>query len=142
MAKNEAEKQWLGVLEQGSGRGGMTMLRKLAIALASTAFVGAMVVANTADARMGGGGYGGMHGGVGGMHGGFSGMHGGFGGMRGFSGVGMRPAFVGSGFRGVHTANFVGRGVHGPFFRPGFRRAAFFHNRRHFVAAPFFFGTG
>jgi len=110
------------------------MLRKLAIALAATAFMGAMVVADTADARMGGGGFGGMHGG-------FGGMHGGFGGMRGFGCAGMHSAFVGSGFRGVRTAGFVGHGVRGPFFRPGFRRAFFFHNHRRLVAAPFFVGA-
>ena len=116
------------------------MVRKVAIALAATAFMGAILAANTADARMGGmgghfgGGMGGHFGGGMGMHSMGMGLHSWGGGMRGF---GMHPAFVGS---GVRTAHFV-NGAHGPFFRPGDRRAFIFHNHRRFVAAPFFVGA-
>jgi hypothetical protein len=131
------------------------MLRKIMIALAATAFVGAMAAATTAEARMGGFGGGGFHGG---------GFHGGFG------GGGFRGGFAGGGFRGGMTGfrgGFAGRPMafRGGFagrpmgFRPGFaprfnrfafanRRFAFaprfhrFHNRRFaFAAAPFIVGA-
>jgi hypothetical protein len=123
------------------------MVRKMMIALAATAFVGAIVVSSTADARsgggFGGGGFrgGGMHMGGGGFRGG--GMHMGGGGFRGgFAGGGFRSAhFGGGGFRGAHFGGF-----RGGFVRPGFRhgfvgnRFAFRHHRR-FFAAPFFVGA-
>ncbi|MFL6951374.1 MAG: hypothetical protein ACJ8FU_24540 [Xanthobacteraceae bacterium] len=114
------------------------------IALAATAFVGAIVVSSTADARSGGGfGGGGFRGG--GMHMGGGGFRGGFagGGFRGahFGGGGFRGAHFGGGFRGAHFGGF-----RGGFVRPGFRhgfvgnRFAFRHHRR-FFAAPFFVGA-
>ncbi|MFL5083247.1 MAG: hypothetical protein ACJ8FP_00350 [Xanthobacteraceae bacterium] len=122
------------------------MVRKMMIALAATAFVGAIVVSSTADARsgggFGGGGFrgGGMHMGGGGFRGG--GMHMGGGGFRGgFAGGGFRSAHFGGGFRGAHFGGF-----RGGFVRPGFRhgfvgnRFAFRHHRR-FFAAPFFVGA-
>ncbi|MFL5070227.1 MAG: hypothetical protein ACJ8D9_11615 [Xanthobacteraceae bacterium] len=123
------------------------MVRKMMIALAATAFVGAIVVSSTADARsgggFGGGGFrgGGMHMGGGGFRGG--GMHMGGGGFRGahFGGGGFRSAHFGGGFRGAHFGGF-----RGGFVRPGFRhgfvgnRFAFRHHRR-FFAAPFFVGA-
>jgi len=136
------------------------MLRKMMIALAATALVGAMAASDPAQARMGGFGGGGFHGG--GFHGGgFGGMHAGFGGMRGgFAGaragfVGARPGFVGAragfvgarpGFVGTRFAGrpFVGRGFVGrPFVgRPFARRAFFFRHHRRFFAGPFFVGAG
>src|SRR5215207_9239666 len=130
------------------------MVRKMMIALAATAFVGAIVVSSTADARsgggFGGGGFrgGGMHMAGGGFRGGFAG--GGFrgahfagGGFRGarFGDGGFRGGFAGAGFRGAHFGGF-----RGGFVRPGFRhgfvgnRFAFRHHRR-FFAAPFFVGA-
>jgi hypothetical protein len=123
------------------------MVRKMMIALAATAFVGAIVVSSTADARsgggFGGGGFrgGGMHMGGGGFRGG--GMHMGGGGFRSahFGGGGFRSAHFGGGFRGAHFGGF-----RGGFVRPGFRhgfvghRFAFRHHRR-FFAAPFFVGA-
>src|SRR5215211_3161685 len=119
------------------------MVRKMMIALAATAFVGAIVVSSTADARSGGGFAGG------GFRGG--GMHMAGGGFRGgFAGGGFRGAhFAGGGFRGAHfggvrAAHFGG--FRGGFVRPGFRsgfvghRFAFRHHRR-FFAAPFFVGA-
>jgi hypothetical protein len=146
------------------------MMRRITIALAATAFAGALAVSTAVDARMGGGG--GSHGGGshgGGSHGG--GFHGGGiggGGMRaggmgggvraaaiggsGFRSVGMgggvRTAAVGGGFR---SASFRGGvvGSRNVAFRPGvgrpFRRVAFnrFHHRRFaFAAAPFAVGVG
>ena len=120
------------------------MVRKMMIALAATAFVGAIVVSSTADARsgggFGGGGFrgGGMHMGGGGFRGGFAG--GGFRGAR-FGDGGFRGGFAGAGFRGAHFGGF-----RGGFVRPGFRhgfvgnRFAFRHHRR-FFAAPFFVGA-
>ena len=128
------------------------MLRKMMIALAATAFVGAMVAADTADARMGGGGGGGFRGGGGFAGGGFrgggfggGGFRGGFagGGFRGATFGGVRTAGVAPGFargavaRGafVNNGRFVGRG-----FRHGFNHR--FRDRRFFAAAPFFVGAG
>src|SRR5690349_21150476 len=76
------------------------MLRKMMVAVAAVAFAGAMVVADTADARMGGG------------HGGH-GFGGGFGGAR-FGGAGFGGArFGGAGFGG---ARFAGAGFGGARF--------------------------
>jgi hypothetical protein len=105
------------------------MLRRTMIALVATAFMGAMATSNTADARMGGGGFRG------------GGMHIGGGGMRGFSGGGFRTGFAGARFR---TAGFAGRPFIGPrhfAFRPGFARFDRFHHRRFaFAAVPFAVG--
>jgi hypothetical protein len=116
-----------------------TMVRKVTIALASIAFVGAMSASVSADARMGGvgGGFGG------GFHGAM--MGGGFrGGM--MSSAGFRSGFVGS-----HSFGFR------PGFAPRFNRLAFarshhfhhFHRFHHFpnrffafAAAPFAVGVG
>src|SRR5215211_4019275 len=112
------------------------MVRKMMIALAATAFVGAIVVSGTADARSGGGFGGGGFRGGGGMHMGGGGFRGG-----GFGGGGFRGGFAGGGFRGAHFGGF-----RGGFVRPGFRhgfvgnRFAFRHHRR-FFAAPFFVGA-
>jgi hypothetical protein len=114
------------------------MMRRITIALAATAFAGALAVSTAVDARMGGGG--GSHGG--GSHGG--GFHGGGiggGGMRaggmgggvraaaigggGFRGVGMgggvRTAAIGGGFRGAG----MGGGVRTAAIGGGFRSAPF-----------------
>ena len=108
------------------------MWRKTMIAVAAVSFMGAMVVANTADARIGG--FGGFHGG---------GFHGGFGGFRGAGFGGFRGAGF-SGFRGVGFAR-PGFAARGAFFRPGFVgrpfvgrpfvRGAFFRHRRFFGPA-------
>src|SRR5262245_3671461 len=102
------------------------MLRKIIIAAAAVAFVGAMAAATSADARMGGFG------------GGFRG-----GGSFRAGGIGMRGGFVGARpFVGAHR--FVGAR---PFIGP--RRFAFarfhrFHrfNRFAFASVPFFVGAG
>src|SRR6516165_7048747 len=80
-----------------AANGGNTMVRKVIIALAAVAFVGAVAASTTADARMGGGG---------GFHGG--GFHGG-----GFHGGGFHAAGIGGGFRG----GMVGGGFRGAAFR-------------------------
>jgi hypothetical protein len=93
------------------------MIYKKLACLAATAVIGATLMAVPAQARFGGGGFGGMHGG------GFAAARvGGFG--RGFAG---RSAFVG-------RPAFVNRG-----FFPG-RRFAFFPRRR-FIAPFFGFGA-
>ena len=130
------------------------MVRKVIIALAAVAFVGAVAASTTADARMGGGG--GFHGG--GFHGGgfhAAGIGGGFrGGMvgGGFRGAAFRGGVVGGGFRSAAFRHgFVGSRSFA--FRPGFapraHRFAFarfnrFHHRRFFAfaAAPFVAGVG
>jgi hypothetical protein len=87
------------------------MMRKITIALAATAFAGALAVTTAADARMGGGG--GSHGG-GGFHGGGIGG----GGMRaGGMGGGVRAAAIGGGFRGAG----MGGGVRTAALGGGFR---------------------
>jgi hypothetical protein len=105
------------------------MTRKMIIALAATAMLGAAAIANTAAARGGG------HGGMGGGHGG--GMHGGMGGMHGGWGGGMRAASWG----GPRAAMWGG---HRGFARSGFvhNRFAFRHHRFHrrFVFASVGFG--
>jgi hypothetical protein len=148
-----------------AANGGNTMVRKVIIALAAVAFVGAVAASTTADARMGGMG-GGFHGG--GFHGGgfhAAGIGGGFrgGGFRGaafrggvvgggFRSAAFRPAVVGGGFRSAAFRHgFVGSRSFA--FRPGFapraHRFAFarfnrFHHRRFFAfaAAPFVAGVG
>jgi hypothetical protein len=107
------------------------MMRKITIALAATAFAGAMAVTTAADARMGGGG--GFHGGGGGFHGGGGMRAGGMGGgVRaaaigggGFRGPGMgggvRTAAIGGGFRGAG----MGGGVRAAAVGGGFRSAPF-----------------
>src|SRR5262245_23400999 len=148
-----------------AANGGNTMVRKVIIALAAVAFVGAVAASTTADARMGGMG-GGFHGG--GFHGGgfhAAGIGGGFrgGGFRGaafrggvvgggFRSAAFRPAVVGGGFRSAAFRHgFVGSRSFA--FRPGFapraHRFAFarfnrFHHRRFFAfaAAPFAAGVG
>src|SRR5215472_2257772 len=110
-----------------AANGGNTMVRKVIIALAAVAFVGAVAASTTADARMGGMG-GGFHGG--GFHGG--GFHGG-----GFHaagiGCGFRGGMVGGGFRGAaFRGGVVGGGFRSATFRHavvggGFRSAAFRH---------------
>ena len=99
------------------------MLRRIMIVLAGVAFLGAMAVATTAEARRGGGFGGGMR--AGGFHGG--GFHrGGFAGAR-FASHGR---FARPGFARVHRFH------HRPFF------AHRFHHRRFaFAAAPFFVGA-
>ena len=104
------------------------MLRRIMIVLAGVAFLGAMAVATTAEARRGGGFGGGMR--AGGFHGG--GFH--------------RGGFAGARFAGARFAS------HGHFARPGFARVHRFHNRPFFAhrfhhrrfafaAAPFFVGA-
>ena len=128
------------------------MVRKVIIALAAVAFVGAVAASTTADARMGGGG--GFHGG--GFHGGgfhAAGIGGGFrGGMvgGGFRGAAFRGGVVGGGFRSAaFRGGFVGSRSFA--FRPGFaprlNRFAFarfnrFHHRRFAFAAVPFVGWG
>jgi len=131
-----------------AANGGNTMVRKVIIALAAVAFVGAVAASTTADARMGGGG--GFRGG--GFHaaaigGGFrGGMVGG-----GFRGAAFRGGVVGGGFRSAaFRGGFVGSRSFA--FRPGFaprvNRFAFarfnrFHHRRFaFAAVPFVAGVG
>jgi hypothetical protein len=114
------------------------MIHKRLACLAAAAVIGAALMAVPAQARFGGGGFGGMHGGMGG----FGGMHAGIGGFGGMHGAGFGGARVG-GFGGGFGARsgFVGRSAfinHG--FFPG-RRFAFFGHRRFF--GPFFgFGVG
>jgi len=106
------------------------MIYKKLACLAATAVIGATLMAVPAQARFGGGGFGGMHGG------GFGG--GGFGGMHGGGFAGARVAGFGGGFAGrsafVGRPAFVNRG-----FFPG-RRFAFFPRRR-FIAPFFGFGA-
>src|SRR5262245_1477894 len=95
------------------------MLRKIMMALAATAFVGALVAADTADARMGGGG-GGFRGGGGGFHGGFGG-----GGFRGgLAGGGVVGGLAGVEFRGTTLGGVRPAGVAPGFPRGTFARAA------------------
>ena len=136
------------------------MVRKVIIALAAVAFIGAVAASTTADAQrgMGGGARGG--GGAAAVGGGFRGgmAGGGFraaaigGGFRGgmvgggFRGAAFRPAVVGGGFRSpAFRGGFVGSRSFA--FRPGFaprvHRFAFarfqrFHHRRFFAFAPSF----
>jgi hypothetical protein len=73
------------------------MVRRVIIALAAVAFVGAVAASTTAHARMGGGGFrgGGFHAAA--IGGGFrGGMVGG-----GFRGAAFRGGMVGGGFRGA-----------------------------------------
>jgi hypothetical protein len=83
------------------------MLRKVIIALLTTAALG-MLAPDVVSARGGGGGGGGGHGGFGGFHGGFGGFHGFHGGRfhrgDGFGRGGFHAAgFSGGGFRGAAT---------------------------------------
>jgi len=122
------------------------MVRKVIIALAAVAFVGA-VASTTVDARMGGMGGGGFRGG-GGFH--AAGIGGGFrGGMAGggFRGAAFRGGMVGGGFRGAaFRPAMVGGGFRSGAFRPavvggGFRSAAFrggFVGARSFAFRPGF----
>ena len=123
------------------------MVRKVIIALAAVAFVGAVVASTTVDARMGGMGGGGFRGG-GGFH--AAGIGGGFrGGMAGggFRGAAFRGGMVGGGFRGAaFRPGVVGGGFRSGAFRPavvggGFRSAAFrggFVGSRSFAFRPGF----
>jgi hypothetical protein len=145
-----------------AAKGGNTMVRKVIIALAAVAFVGAVAASTTADARMGGGGFrggGGFHAAA--IGGGFrGGMVGG-----GFRGAAFRGGVVGGGFRsvafrgGVVGGGFRGAAFRGGFvgsrsfaFRPGFaprvnrfafaRFNRFRHRRFAFAAVPFVAGVG
>src|SRR5262249_42197038 len=103
-----------------AANGGNTMVRKVIIALAAVAFVGAVAASTTADARMGGMGGGGFRGGSGfhaaGIGGGFrGGMMGG-----GFRGAAFRGGMVGGGFRSAaFRPAVVGGGVRRAAFRGG-----------------------
>ena len=109
------------------------MVRKVIIALAAVAFIGAVAASMTADAQrgMGGGARGG--GGAAAVGGGFRG---------GMAGGGFRAAAIGGGFRG----GMVGGGFRGAAFRPavgggGFRSPAFrggFVGSRSFAFRPGF----
>ena len=123
------------------------MVRKVIIALAAVAFVGAVAASTTVDARMGGMGGGGFRGG-GGFH--AAGIGGGFrGGMAGggFRGAAFRGGMVGGGFRSAaFRPAMVGGGFRSGAFRPavvggGFRSAAFrggFVGARSFAFRPGF----
>jgi hypothetical protein len=109
------------------------MMRRITIALAATAFAGAVAVSTAVDARMGGGGGfhgGGFHGGgiggggmrAGGMGGGVRAAAIGGGGFRGVGvGGGVRTAAIGGGFRNVG----MGGGVRAAAVGSGFRSAPF-----------------
>src|SRR6516164_4167270 len=116
--------------------------KKLISIIAASIFAGLIV--SPAQARFGGGGFGGgFHVGFGGFHGGFGGFHGGGGFARGPVFVGHtfmgRPAFARSAFVGSSAfarSAFPGRSV---FIHRPFVRHAFFA-RRHFVGP--FVGAG
>ena len=131
------------------------MVRKVIIALAAVAFVGAVAASTTADAQRGvGGGFrggggaavvgGGFRGGGGAaaVGGGFRGGMAGGGFRGGMAGGGFRAAAIGGGFRGgavgggfrgaAFRGGVVGGGFRSAAFRPavvggGFRSAAFRH---------------
>ena len=118
------------------------MVRKVIIALAAVAFIGAVAASMTADAQrgMGGGARGG--GGAAAVGGGFRGGMAGGGFRGGMAGGGFRAAAIGGGFRG----GAVGGGFRGAAFRPavvggGFRSPAFrggFVGARSFAFRPGF----
>jgi hypothetical protein len=125
-----------------AAKGGNTMVRKVIIALAAVAFVGAVAASTTADAQRGmGGGFRGG-GGAAAVGGGFRGGMAGGGFRGGMAGGGFRAAAIGGGFRG----GMVGGGFRGAAFRPavvggGFRGPAFrggFVGARSFAFRPGF----